>query len=43
MESLAYHTPHTQKELSALMRDYPYRNMIYGKKLLAILKQEDGE
>lgn len=41
MESIAYHNPRTKKELSALMREFPYRSKRYGRKILEILKLEE--
>jgi len=43
MESIAYHNPRTSTELSALMRDFPYRANRYSQKILEILKLEVTE
>ena len=43
MESLAYHHPHTQKEIAELFENYPYRQKKYGKKLLALLNKEKAQ
>jgi ribonuclease D len=41
MESIAYHHPGTTGDLSALMKDFPYRYRKYGQKILEILNEEN--
>lgn len=42
MESLAYHHPHTKKEMTGLFQDFPYRQRKYGKEILALLNKEEA-
>lgn len=41
VEALAYHQPGTQKELEALMLEFPYRLSKFGQAILDLLNQEE--